>query len=806
MWSEVRFAWRSLRKRPGFTAVVIFTLALGIGANSAIFSVVNAVLLSPLPYREPERLVALFSKDDKRNLAQGPMSYVNFQDWHAQSQSFTHMAVMRPDSFSLTDRGEPERVSGVRVSPSMLSLLGVQPLMGRDFLPEEDQPGKGEVALISYGLWQRRYGADPNLFGQTVTLEGRAFTIIGVLPAWLRYPGQPFPPGGAEVWIPFVPLPSEQQRGFANIRVMCRLKPGVNLAQAQTEMNLIAARLAQQYPADDADLSVALVSLSEVVTGKVRLGLWILLGTVGVVLLIACVNVANLLLARAAGRQTEIAIRTALGASRWRVVRQMLIECLLLSLAGGGLGLLLAWQSIVWLTKTKAGNIPRIEELSLNGYVLGFTLLVSLLTALLFGLLPALRASRVELVATLKEGGKGTARGVNQRWLKGLAVTEIALALVLLVGAGLLLRSFRAISEVDPGFRPQRVLTLAVPLPLAGYPDQTAQCRFLENAVARLNAAPGVESAAAVFKVPLAGLATLTFTVQGQPVPRGTEPSADYRPISAAYFRTMGIPLLRGREFNEFDTAETADVVIVNEELARQYWPGENPLGKRLQVGQQYTRWREVVGVVGNAKLTGLEAKVDPAIYLPLAQNSWPNALRNSSLVVRARAEAQTLAAVLRQELRSVDPALPITQMRTLEEILDESLAPRRFNMILLMLFALVAGVLAVVGIYGVISYSVASRTNEIGVRMALGAQPRDILKLIIGAGLKLTASGVSLGLLGAFVLTRLMKGLLFGVSTLDPLVFTGLSLLLAVTALLAAYLPARRAAGMNPVIALKYD
>ncbi|HWQ32321.1 MAG TPA: ABC transporter permease [Blastocatellia bacterium] len=806
MWSDVRFAWRSLRHRPGFVIVVVFTLALGIGANSAIFSVVNTVLLSPLPYSEPERLVALFARDDKRNLNQRPVSYANFQDWRAQGSSFAQMAAVRGDSFSLLDRGEPERVNGVRVTTNILTLLGVRPIAGRDFLPEEGQPEKASVALISYGLWQRRYGADPHLIGQSVTLEGRPYTVIGVLPAWLKFPGLPVPTGGADVWFPFVPLPGEQNRSFANTRLIGRLKDGVSLAQAQTGMDVIAARLEQQYPTDNTNLRAELLPLTELLVGNVRLGLRILFGAVGVVLLIACVNVANLLLARAAGRQTEIAIRVALGANRWRVVRQMLTECVLLSLAGGALGLLLAWQGIEWLARTRAAALPRLDELRLDGRVLAFTLLISILTALLFGLLSALRASRPELVAALKESRKGTAGSVNQRWLNSLAATEIALALVLLVGAGLLWRSFRAVSAVDPGFKSHHVLTLALPLSLTGYPDQASQFRFYEKALARFNAVPGVTQAAAVFRVPLVGLATVTYTAQGQPVPPGSDPVADYRPISANYFEAIGIPLLRGRAFNEHDTVETADVLIVNEELARRRWPGENPIGKRLQLALERTRWREIVGVVGNARLSGLEAGADPAIYLPLAQNTWPNALRNSSLVVRTQADPQTVTKALREELRNLDPTLPVTQVRTLDEILDDALAPRRFTVTLFLLFALVAGLLALIGIYGVISCSVAARTSEIGLRMALGAQPRDILRLVIIAGLKLTTSGISLGLLGAGGLTRLMKGLLFGVSALDPLVFIGLALLLTATALLATCLPARRAARTNPIAALKYD
>ncbi len=805
MLQDLRFALRGLRKRPGFSLVVIITLALGVGANTAIFSVVNAVLLSPLPYGQPDRLVVLWAKNDKKNLTQQPVAYHNFKDWRAQNQAFEQLAAIRGESFSLTDRSEPERVSGVRVTTNILTLLGVRPVAGRDFLPEEEQPGKAAVALIGYGLWQRRYAADPKLLGQTVTLEGRPFTIIGVLPAWLKFPGLNVPAAGAEVWIPFVPLPSESNRSFANTRIVGKMKPGVTLRQAQAEMNVIAERLEQQYPNDNTNLGVEIMPLHEALTGRVRLALWILLGAVGFVLLIACVNVANLLLARAAGRRAETAIRTALGASRWRVMRQLLAECVVLSLSGSLLGVLLAYQGIALLTKTKAGNIPRLEEISINARVLGFTLLVSLVTALIFGLLPALQASRIELVETLKEGRKGAAGGVlNRRLLNGLVVTEIALALILLVGAGLLIRSFRAISEVDPGFNPRNVLTLSVPLPQAGYPDQATQYRFYENALARVQGVPGVQAAAMVFRLPLVGLATVIFTAQGQPVPTGSEPNADYRVISHNYFRALGIPLLQGREFNEHDTVEAADAVIVNQELAQRHWPNENPVGKRLQLALERTRWREVVGVVGNAKLSGLDAKVDPAIYVPLAQNTWPNALRTSFIVTRTSVEPHIVAQAIRRELRAVDPALPITQVRTLAEIVDESLAQRRFNMMLLLIFAAVAAVLAAVGIYGVMSYSVAQRRSEMGIRVALGAQEADILKLIVGTGAKLTVVGVLVGLAGAFGLTRLMAGLLYGVSVVDPLVYAVISALLAATALLATYLPARRAAKINPIIALK--
>lgn len=807
MWQEIRLAGRGLRKRPGLTLIIMLTLALGIGANTALFTVVNAVLLAPLPYAQPERLVALWEQNKQQPIAPGPVSYLNFQDWRAQVQGFEQIAAVRAASFSLLDRGESEFVSGIRVTSNTLSTLGVTPLVGRDFRAEEEQTGQASVALISYGLWQRRYNAKAQVIGQTVILDGRPYTIIGVLPAWLKYPGLPLPPTGAEVWIPLVPEGGELRRSFANIRVIGKLKDGHTLAQAQAEMSGIVAQLEKQYPVDNSNSRAVVVALPGLLVGRVQQALWILFGAVGLVLLIACANVANLLLARAAGRQVESAIRTALGASRWRVMRQFLLECLLLSLSGSALGVALAYQGIGLLRKAKVGNIPRLEEIAVNGRVLGFTLLISCLTAFLFGLLPALQSTRVSLVATLKEGRKGvTGSALNRRLLNGLVVTEIALALVLLVGAGLLLRSFRAITEVDPGFSVRNVLTMSVPLPAATYGDQASQARFYETALARLQRVPGVSEAAMVFRLPLVGLATATFTLQGKPLPFGTEPNADYRVISANYFRALGIPLLQGREFSEHDTADAADAVIVNQELAARQWPNENPLGKRLQIAQEKTRWREVVGVVGNARLTGLDAPIDPAIYVPLAQNSWANALRNSNVVVRTQTDPLPLAPLIQQELHAVDAAIAITQVRLIKEIVDDSLAPRRFNMTLLLVFAALAGLLAVIGIYGVMSYSVAQRTNEIGVRMAIGAQPADITKMIFSNGLRLTAFGILIGLLGSFGLTRLMSGLLFGVSALDPLVFVVISLLLALASLSATFLPAYRAAKVDPLTALRTE
>lgn len=805
---DLRLALRGVLKRPGFSLVVTLTLALGIGANTAIFSVVNAVLLSALPYHEPERLVALSSKVEAKNLTGQPVSHPNARDWREQNQVFAELAAVRGELMSLSDAAEAERVNVVRASADILPLLGAKPILGRDFRPDEEQPGQGTVAIVSHGLWQRRFGGAPQIIGQTIKLDGTAFTVIGVLPAWLKQPGvmlPSLPPAGADVWIPLIPATYEQDRSLHNLRVIARLKPGVSLRQAREDMNGVASRLEQQYPAINANIGIELQPLHEQVVGRVRQALWILAGAVGFVLLIACANVANLLLARAADRQSEIAIRTALGATRGRLVRQLLTESVVLGLAGGLGGVLLAAWGVPLLTRLSAGGIPRADEIGLHRPVLLFALLISLATGLVFGLLPAFQSSRGELAGTLKEGGKGG--GVpHRRWLSALVVAEIALALVLLIGAGLLVRSFRAVSESDPGFRPERILTLAVPLPQATYPDQTRQLAFFERAFAALNALPGVESSAATFGLPIRGFATATFGIEGRPVIPGQEPVADYRTVSPAYFRTLGIQLLNGREFSEHDTATTADAVVINEELARRHWPGENAIGKRLQISAETTRWREVIGVVGNAKLNSLEGAADPAIYVPLPQNTWPSALRLSSLAIKTSGDPNALAAPVRSALRAIDPALPLSQMRTMDDILAESLAARRFNLTLLLLFAAAAGLLAVVGIYGVMSHHVARQTRDFGIRVALGARASDVMGLVLREGAKLALAGAGLGSLAALALTRLLAGLLAGVSAADPAIFAGIAAGLCAIALLACYLPARRAARVDPILALKAD
>jgi putative ABC transport system permease protein len=653
-------------------------------------------------------------------------------------------------------------------------------------------------------------GQERQLVGQTLTLDGKGYTVVGILPPGLKHPGLTLagmPPAGADVWIPLIPGANEQDRSFANMRIVARLKPQVALTQAQAEMKVLAMQLEQQYPDMNSNLGIGVVSLHEHLTGRVRRALWILLGAVGCVLLIACANVANLLLARAAGRQTEMAVRMALGANRWRLIRQLLVECIALSVTGGVCGLLLAASGVPMLIGLSATGIPRADEIGISLPVLGFTLLVSLLTGVAFGLAPALQSSRIHLVEALKEGKKGAAGGARQPYLlSALVVIEIALALTLLVGAGLMIRSFRSVSAVEPGFDPHNLLTIAIPLQQASYKDQQLQLRYYERALPALNALPGVQSAAGAFRIPITGFATAIFTVQGQPVPVGQEPNADYRTVSQDYFRTMRIAVTRGRGFSERDHAEAPDAVIINEELAQRFFPNEDPMGKRLQIALEKTRWREIVGVVASAKLSGLEASADPAIYVPFQQNTWPNALRTSFLVVRTDGDPNYYRAAIRETLRSVDPALPITQLRTMDEIIADSLSQRRFNMALLLIFAVVAALLAAVGVYGVMSYLVTQRTHELGVRMALGAQRGDILKLVAGGGAKLAAIGIAIGVTLALAMTRLMSGLLFGVSATDPWTFVFIATLFAVVALLASYLPARRAAGTDPLVALRHD
>ncbi|HEV3469586.1 MAG TPA: ABC transporter permease [Pyrinomonadaceae bacterium] len=803
MWlRDIHYAGRVLRKRPGFTAVAVLTLALGIGANTAIFSVVNSVLLSPLPYEDPEGLVAVWESHVIGNRNQQPVALANMEDWRQQSRAFEQMAASRGAAFNLTHGEETEQVVGARVSANLYSLLRVKPALGRDFLEEEGRPGAPPVALVSHGLWQRRFGSDPQLVGKGLRVDGRNLTVVGVLPAGLSYPTP-----DTDLVVPLIASEREMLRANHFVRVLGRLRPGVALAEADAELNAVAARLEQQYPDTNTGWRAQLIPLHEQVVGDVRTALFVLLGAVGCVLLIACSNVASLMLARAADRRTEMSVRAALGASRARLVRQLLAESVVLSLAGGVLGLLLALWGVPSLIGLSDGSVPRAGEVGVSYRVLGFTLLLSLATGVFFGIAPALRGSSRKMTNALQEGRRGSTGGVlHKRVLNVLVVSEVAVALMLLVGAGLMIRSFSLLRQLSPGYDPEGILTAGIGLSPVKYPELKQQAAFYQGLLERLEATPGLASAAVVSKVPVLGFATSGFTIQGSPVAAGHEPNADYRVISPRYFETMGIPFVSGRDFTTRDGADAPDAVIINRVMAERFWPGESPLGRRIQLAAERTRWREVVGVVGNEKLSALDQEPGPAVYVPLAQNSFPNAIRSVTLVVRSGDATAGAAAAIRSALRAADPEQALFNVRPLEEVIAVSLARRRFNSLLMIVFAALAGVLAAVGVYGVMAFSVAQRGHEIGVRLALGARPLDVQKMVLGQGLKLTLAGVVAGVAAALALTRVLSTLLYGVSATDPATFLVAALLLTGVAVLASYVPARRATTVDPSTALRYS
>jgi putative ABC transport system permease protein len=809
LWQDARYAARVLLKNPGFTAVAVVALALGIGANSAIFSVVNTVLLRPLPYKDPERLMTVWEDDTKGGFPRDTPAAANYIDWRDQNQVFEGMAAVAEQSFNLTGVGEPERLDGRLVSASLFPVLGVEPQLGRTFLPQEDQPGTNRVVVISHGLWQRRFGGDPSVVNRPVNLNGENYEVVGVMPADFQ-----FPDPKDQLWTPIAFTQQEAaNRGRHYLEVVARLKPNVTVEQAQAEMTTVAARLQQQYPEQNAHLGATVLPLHEHLVGDIRPALLVLLGAVGFVLLVACANVANLLLARAAVRQKEIAVRVALGASRLRLVRQFLTESVLLSVTGGAVGLLLALWGTGLLKTFIPENVSQVRSLSVDARVLGFTLLVSLLTGLIFGLAPAVQASRFNLNETLKEGGRDSAQGSRGNRVRALlVVAEVAVSLVLLVGAGLLVNSFLRLRGVDPGFTKDNLLTLSVVLPRQKYPDYQRRAAFYDEMVRRVEALPGVKAAAVTNWIPLVFQGdSITFSVEGRPDPapgQGKRPAVVTRAVHPHYFRTMNIQLTQGRALDERDRADTPNVAVISETMARKSWPGEDPVGKRFTPGELTSTnpddWITVVGVVRDVRQIELGAEPKAQMYVPYAQG-W-SSFAPRYLVVSTSTEPMSLAAAVRGAVWSIDRDQPVSDVRTMEEVLSASLARQRFSTLLLGLFAAVALLLAAVGIYGVMSYSVAQRTHEIGVRMALGAQRGDVLRLAVGQGLKLILCGVGVGLAAAFALTRVMESLLFGVSATDPATFAAISLVLVGAGLLASYIPARRATKVDPMIALRYE
>jgi predicted permease len=805
LWRDITYGIRMLKNHRGFTAVAVFALALGIGANTAIFSVVNAVLLRDMPYGDPDKLVMVWGSLPERDQDISPVSPADFNEWKEQNSVFEGIAASRDVQYNLTGMGEPEFIVGYRFSADFFNVAGVQPLIGRTFTPEEDKPGSDRVVVLSHRLWMRLFNGDAGALGKSLTLSGNQYEIIGVM-----RPGFHHPSDAAELWTPLaIPadLANNRQRRFC--RVLARLKPGVTIEQATTEMSALAARIAQDHPDTNANQGVKIVSLRDGQVGDVRPALLLLLGSVGFVLLIACANVANLLLARAAARQREIAIRTALGANRLRLLRQFLTESVLLASIGGALGLLLAIWSTGPMLRMFPNNIenldiPKVEAIPIDWSVLLFTLTASIVTGLLFGIVPALQASKADINLALKESGRTTVGGGN-RWRNALVVSEIALSLMLLVGAGLLLRSFARLQQSDFGFNTDNVLTVQVILPQQRYSEPAKRLKFLNESLQRIETLPGVQSAGATNFLPLTGFwGTISFTVQGQPLPnRGDEPEADNRIATPGYFRSMGIRLLEGREFTDQDREGANRVMIVNETLARRLSPGDSAVGKILNLGDtNQPEWWEVVGVIKDIKSFGLEKETHSDIFRPFAQVTFPL----MAFTMRTSVDPMTLASAVRQQIWSVDVDQPLFKVLSLEQLAAESVSLRRVSMTLLGTLAGLALIIAAVGIYGVMSYIVTQRTNEIGIRMALGAKQRDILRLIMGQVGLLTLTGVSVGLLAAFLLSRLLENLLYGVSATDTLVFIVAPLMSASVAMLACYIPARRALKVDPTVALRYE
>ena len=806
IWQDVRYGWRMLAKNPGFTLVAVLTLALGIGANTAIFSIVNGVLLRPLPFANAERMVTVWGTNVSRGTRKNNASYLNFKDWQEQNHVFSHIAAYSGAGAILSGGDAlPEQLDGTAVSADIFALLGTPPALGRTFTPEEERPdAPAPAVLISHSLWQRRFNSDPGIVGRQIVLDGKGSTVVGVMPAGFQFfYGETKP----DIFLPVNAAEElNKERGAGYLHVLARLRDDVTIRQAQAEMDNIARRLEEQYPNENAKEGISLVPFYEDTFGEVRPALLVLLGAVGFVLLIACANVANLLLARATRRSREMAIRTALGASRGRVVRQLLTESLLLSACGGALGLLLALWAVDLLVATIPADVPRAREINLDARVLWFTLLVSALTGVVFGLAPALQASKTNLSEALKEGGRAATGGARSARLRGLlVVSEVALSLVLLVGAGLLLKSFLTLSEVKPGFRAEGVLTAVVSLPDGKYGDEARQAAFFQRTLERTSALPGVEAVGAVFPLPLSGNnAHGSFAVESRPPAEGETPVADFYIISPGYMRAMGIPLLKGRTFNDRDTDDAPKVLLISETLARRYFPDEDPVGKRLSVamiGGEFSG--EIIGVVGDVKQSGLDADPTPQYYFSYQQVT----MGEMTLVARtATSDPTTLAQTLRAGVQEVDKDQPIAEINALNRLVANSVARQRFQMLLLVLFATVALALAAVGIFSVMSFTVAGRTHEIGIRMALGAQKSDVLRLVLGQGMMLALLGVALGLAGAFALRRVMASLLYGVSATDPLVYAGVAALLAAVALVASYIPARRAMKVDPMVALRNE
>jgi putative ABC transport system permease protein len=793
IWQDMRFGLRMLQKNPGFTLIAIITLALGIGANTAIFSVVNAALLRPLPYDNPDRIMSVSVMQPQKGVYQLPFALPNYLDLRERAQSFTEIAAYRGWQYTITGAGEPVTVFGERVTANLFPVLGVQPMIGRYFLPEEDATGNDSAVILSYGLWQSRFGGDRNIINSPIMIDDAPRTVVGVMP-----PGFYFSTKSVELWVPLSPTKRDLNRALGNMRVIARLKPGINLKQAQAEVKTIAAQLEQQYPENNKDQGIQVATLQEDIVGNIKPALLMLLGAVTFVLLIACGNVANLQLAQAIARQKDIAIGMAMGATRGRLVRQLLTESIALSVIGGLLALLLAHFGAKLLVRLSTDRMPRVSETAIDFNVLFFTLLLAVGVGILFGLVPALQATKPDVSSLIKEGGAsmmGLGRG---RIRNVLVIAEVALAIILMVGAGLMIKSFNRLTQVNVGFNTKNILTMGVFLSPARYKEPEKQAAYYQQVLQRIEATPGVKSAGANIGLPFSGAGIyISFVMAGRPDVRL---GANYRAISPNYFKTMGIPVLRGREFEERDNDKSAAVAVVNHSFAERFFPGEDPIGKVIDISDGYNILRQIVGVVGDVKSKNLTAEVAPEMYVVNLQRPW----QWTSFAVSTYSDPHNLTPAIRNAVWGVDKDVPVNDVKTLDEMIGQTVAEPKFYTIMLAIFAGVALILATVGVYGVVSYSVSQRTREIGIRMALGAPRHTVIKMVFQQSLALALIGAVLGLIGAYLLTRVLSTLLYAVSTTDAMTFLLIPLGLAIVVLIATYIPARRASLVDPLTALR--
>jgi putative ABC transport system permease protein len=816
LWKDLRYGWRMLGKAPGFTAVAVLTLALGIGANSAIFSVVYSTLLRPLPFPHADRLQMIWETDASLGITRGATSPAQFLDWKKQNRSFEEMSVLRAWFYTITGRNEPEQLWGMAASANFFHLLGVKPLAGRDFLPEEETPGRDQVVILSYGIWQRRFAGDRAILGRSMQIDEKPYTVVGILPQGFSLFGTS---RQFDLWTPIAFDPARMTRDDHSVVVFGRLKPGVSSEQAQAEMQTIMQRLNRQYP--DTDTSGIRVSpMQDEPVRDIRPALILLVCAVGFVLLIACVNVANLLLARSATRSREIAIRAALGAGQWRIVRQLLTESMLLALAGGAVGLLLAEGGLRLLhvilpAAGGVGELPRMNDIGLHPVVVGFTLSICCITGVVFGLAPAIQIAHTSMSETLKEGSRGSTGARRGRFVSAaLVVSEIGLSLLLLVGAGLLVRSFARLINEQIGFRPKHLLTMQLSLPVAHYPDGQPVVNFYGQALERVRGLPGVDSVTAANFLPMSGWSDVCdFDVRGRAAqPPGKEFSSHYTVVDWQYVRTLGLTLKEGRDFSSADGPGTQGVVIVNESLARQYWPLQDPVGQEIRVHivpsgapwkpEPRATWLRVIGVVGGIRDWSWNEQILDEMYLPSTQN--PSRLMR--LVVRSSADPTAMTNAIRGALVDLDSNQPVSEIKTMDQLVDSALARRRLSMILLAIFAGFATLLAGIGIYGVMSFAVSQRTHEIGIRLALGAQPHNVVNMIVGEGMLLSMVGVLLGFIASVLSMRAIRSLLYGISTLDPVTFFGVAIFLAAVAFASCYFPARRATKVDPIRAMRSE